>query len=56
MRVKVGDTVCDCRYLHQKVLKIWPDGDTVTLEDGASCSIRHCLDEANHEWQHPEEG
>ncbi|QGH74406.1 hypothetical protein SEA_WIPEOUT_194 [Streptomyces phage Wipeout] len=50
MRVKVGDTVCDCRYLHQKVLKIWPDGDTVTLEDGASCSIRHCLDEANHEW------
>ncbi|AXH66919.1 hypothetical protein SEA_STARPLATINUM_210 [Streptomyces phage StarPlatinum] len=54
LRVNVGDIVCDCRYLHLKVLKIWPDGDTVSLEDGSSCSIRHCLDAADHEWQHPE--
>jgi hypothetical protein len=52
--VKVGDIVCDCRYLHLKVLTVSEDGDTVTLEDGANCSIRHCLDNADHEWQHPE--
>jgi hypothetical protein len=54
MRVKVGDVVCDCRFKHLKVLKIDDDGDTLTLEDGSECSLRHCVDEANHEWNHPE--
>ncbi|QJD50909.1 hypothetical protein KNV00_gp110 [Streptomyces phage Bmoc] len=37
-----------------KIVKICEDGDTAILEDGSSCSIRHCLDYANHEWSHPE--
>lgn len=53
--VKVGDIVCDCRYLHLKIDKILEDGDTAILEDGSSCSIRHCLDYANHDWSHPED-
>jgi hypothetical protein len=54
LQINIGDIVCDCRFKHLRVLKIWNDGDTVTLEDGANCSIRHCLDNADHEWQHPE--
>lgn len=52
-KIKPGDTVCDCRFKHLKVLTVHPDGDTVTLEDGANCSIRHCLDRADHKWSHP---
>jgi hypothetical protein len=51
--IKPGDVVCDCRFKHLKVLTVHPDGDTVTLEDGANCSIQHCLDNADHKWQHP---
>jgi hypothetical protein len=53
LQVKIGDKVCDCRFEHLRILKIWDDGDTVTLEDGANCSISHCLDEVDHDWPHP---
>lgn len=50
--ITIGDTVCDCRYLHLKVLKIDEDGD-LTLEDGAMCSADHCIDLVPHDWEHP---
>lgn len=41
--VNVGDYVEDCRGLVLQV--IHRDGDDVTLEDGARCSLSHCCEE-----------
>jgi hypothetical protein len=49
--LKVGDVVCDCRFKHLKVIKII--GEDAILEDGAHCSIIHCLDRADHSYGHP---
>lgn len=53
MKAKVGDYVCDCRFKHLKITDILPDGDTVILEDGSNCSLKHCCDDINHDWTHP---
>jgi hypothetical protein len=47
---QVGDLVCDCRYLHLRIAE--RDGDDLVLEDGASCSLEHCCDPPDHEWEH----
>jgi hypothetical protein len=50
-RFKIGDMVCDCRYKHLKITEIDEDGDTLTLEDGSSCSATHCgVSLAPHDW------
>lgn len=64
--LKVGDTVCDCRFKHLKILKITPyspndDGEIwdydLVLEDGINCSAVHCCDltDTHTEKDHPNE-
>lgn len=54
LKPEVGMIVCDCRYIHQRIIAIDPDDlDTVTLENGRNCSFIHCCDPVPHEWQHP---
>lgn len=40
--LRIGSIVEDCRYERHVVVR--RDGDDVILDDGASCSVRHCLD------------
>jgi hypothetical protein len=47
----VGDYVCDCRYKHVKIRE--KDEDDVVTEDGWACSIVHCCNPVDHEWEHP---
>jgi len=49
---QVGDLVCDCRYQHLRIAE--RDGDFIILEDGRACSLEHCCDAADHEWEHSE--
>ncbi len=51
--MQIGELVCDCRFIHQRIAEIDEDGDTVTLEDGHVCSYEHCCDPADHTWRHP---
>ncbi len=57
----IGDTVCDCRYKHLKIIEIGgKDSDNVydisfVLEDGSNCSAIHCCNPVDHTWAHPEE-
>jgi putative endonuclease len=49
--LKVGDIVCDCRFLHRKIIgfTISGSGDKhLDLQGGMSCSARHCCDPADH--------
>lgn len=48
---QVGDVVCDCRYKHLKIAE--REGDFIVLEDGRACSLEHCCDPPDHEWEHP---
>ena len=48
---KPGDYVCDCRYKHLKVKERYDDD--IILEDGSSCSLKHCCDDPNHVEPHP---
>lgn len=57
--LRVGDTVCDCRYKHLKIIRIDEDiirgkhvDRSLQLEDGSNCSAKHCCSPADHE---PEE-
>lgn len=43
----VGDIVCDCRYEHLIIVKIWDDGDA-ELSDGSNCSLIHCCHPVPH--------
>lgn len=49
MNPHVGQVVCNCRYEHLKIVAIDDDGDTVTLENGFTCSYQHCCDSVPHE-------
>lgn len=55
MNVKVGDTVCDCRFEHHVVVQVIPEGrdSELVLDDGFRCSLRHCAAEVPHTWEHP---
>jgi predicted RNase H-like HicB family nuclease len=51
---QVGELVCDCRYVHQRIVSVDPDcPDDVTLEDGFVCSYEACCDSVPHDWEHP---
>jgi hypothetical protein len=54
MKVKIGTVVCDCKFQHLRITEII-DSDTVVLEDGSICSVKHCCDTVPHSWKHPEE-
>jgi putative endonuclease len=50
--LKVGDMVCDCGYRHSKIINIGERGSgdkTLDLENGFSCSARHCCDPVDHQ-------
>jgi putative endonuclease len=51
--LKVGDTVCDCRHEHHKIIRIEEctcGGDrNLITDDDYSFSARHCCDPADHE-------
>lgn len=51
---QAGDVICDCRYRHLRIAA--RDGDNLTLEDGAHCSLTHCCDPPDHTWPHPVAG
>lgn len=52
----IGDTVCDCRYRHLKIVKLGNNIDDVILEDGSHCSLYHCCHSVPHpDWEHPSE-
>ena len=63
--IKVGDIVCDCQYLHSKVIALehryggpWEKGyswrdKAVILENGSHCSLFYCANDPNHKWLHP---
>jgi hypothetical protein len=54
-RPTVGQEICDCRFNHQRIVSVdTDDNDTVTLEDGSSCSYYYCCDSVAHEWSHNE--
>lgn len=51
----IGEMVCTCRYTHVRIIAIDDDDrDTITTEDGWTCSYDHCCDPADHDWPHPE--
>ena len=65
--VKVGDIVCDCQYMHSKVIALehryggplswvkgmeWQD-KAVLLENGMNCTLVNCASDPNHPWKHP---
>lgn len=55
MEPYVGMIVCDCRYLHLKVVRIdEEDPDFLYLEDGSTASFFHCCDVVPHGWEHPD--
>jgi hypothetical protein len=50
---RVGQMVCDCRMVHQRIVWVDPDDrNTVRLQDGYVCSFLHCCDIAPHAWEH----
>lgn len=49
--LKVGDTVCDCRYHHEKIKSFTVSGSgdkNLTFKDGFSCSASHCCSPVDH--------
>lgn len=44
--LKVGDIVCDCRYVHSKIKSI--NGHMVQFENGWGCDAYHCCEPADH--------
>lgn len=50
----VGLEVCDCRFEHVTIEKVYEDNDTIQFEDGFTCSYKHCCDPVDHIWVHPQ--
>jgi putative endonuclease len=48
--LKIGDTVCDCRFKHLKIKNIinGTNDKTIILEDDSSFSAKNCCDEVDH--------
>lgn len=52
--MRVGDIVCNCQYMHLRIIAVDADGDTLTLEDGSICSYKYCCDPVPHpDFEHP---
>ena len=43
--LKVGDIVCDCRFIHSKIKELDAEYDYIEFEDGFRCSIINCCDD-----------
>lgn len=48
----VGELVCTCRMVHEKIVDVAANGDTVTMTSGWRCSYYHCCHPVDHEWSH----
>ena len=52
--LKIGTLVCSCNYTHSRIATIDWDDDDITLENGSSCSVRHCgIAPVKKNCQHP---
>jgi len=48
----IGEWVCTCQLIHEQIVEVADDNDTIVTASGWRCSYIHCCDPIDHEWSH----